>query len=331
MSLFSSIADLLRPAAPPDPEVAAALERVIGMVDPLVRAVPRLEKHLLLGVEHALGYCEGLVSALPGPLEINRQAFAGDPLVHALFATAGDIDEMLGRSQAVRDFLERPECWASDCFCAMLAARRQQKRQFGMAQQGDIIRADVPQEILYFSDQTLIEPCCDIDRIRQRLRAKALESLLQTFNAHVGTLRREREGLRADLSVEHAQLFALQHSPLYSAEEEQAHTRHLAELDSHLRQNAEAMMPENLADALADFLRHPESALSLTPISLRVDRLGIVHHEPSDDSQVQTLEFPELSSRDRRQHIATLVRVSRDEARAAVEKSRDRQKRYIIL
>ena len=79
MSLFSALANLIKPAPPPDPEVAAALDRVIGMVDPLVRAAPQLEKHLLGAVEHALAYCAGLVDALPGPVDINRQAFAQDP------------------------------------------------------------------------------------------------------------------------------------------------------------------------------------------------------------------------------------------------------------
>lgn len=329
MSLISALTDLLKPVPPPDPAVAAALDRVIGMVDPLVRAAPRLERHLLGGVEHALGYCQGLVAALPGPIEINRRSFASDLLVHALFASPGDIEDMLGRSQAVRDFLDRPECWASDCFCAMLAARRQQKRQFGMAQQGNIIRADVPQEIVYFSDQTLIEPCCDLDTTRDRLQAKALESLLQTFNAHVDKLRRERESLRADLSVEHAQLANWQQH--HNVSDEEKHTRHLVELDVQLRQNGEALMPENLIEVLADFLRHPETALSLTPVSICIDRMGIVHDAGHPDDDAQTISFPELSSRDRRQHLATLVRISREEALAAVNRSRDRQKRYIII
>ena len=328
MSFLSAITDLLKPAAPPDPAAAAALDRVIGMVDPLVRAARRLDKHLLGAVEHALGYCQGLVAALPGPIQINRQAFGSDALVHALFATANDIDDMLGRSQAVRDFLEKPECWRSDCFCAMLAARRQQKKHFGMAQQGNIIRADVPQEVLFFSGQTLIEPCCDLDMTRSRLQARALESLLQTFNAHVEALRRERQGLRANLSAEQAQLAAWQHS--HPMAEHDQYTRRLVELDMQLRRDDEALMPENLVELLADFLRHPESALSLTPVSIRIDRLGIVHDANTDDD-AQTISFPELSSRDRRQHLATLVRVSRDEARAAVEKSRNNQQRYIII
>ncbi len=327
MNFLHALADLLKPATPPDPAVAAALDRVIGLVDPLVRAAPRLEKHLLSAVEHALGYCQGLVAALPGPIPINRQAFGSDALVHALFATANDIDEMLGRSQAVRDFLNKPECWASDSFCAMLAARREQKRHFGMAQQGSIIRADVPQEVLYFSSQTLIEPSCELSATRSRLQARALESLLQAFNAHVENLRQERQGLRTNLSVEHAQFQNWHHA--HPNDETTPYTRRLVELDVNLRQHDEALMPENLVELLADFLRHPESALSLTPVSVRIDRMGIVHD--SSDGDAQTITFPELSSRDRRQHLAALVSISREEARAAVEKSRDQQKRFIIV
>jgi len=329
VSLFSAVADLLKPSPPPDPRLQAALDHVIGMVDPLLRAVPNLERQLAPAVEHALGYCAGLVAALPGPVDIDRRAFGADPLIHALFATAGDIDEMLGRCHKLREFLEQAESYAEDYFFAMLAARRQQKKQFGMAQQGDIIRNDVAQEILYFSDQTLVEPATDLEQSRLHLRTKALESLLHSFNAHVDALRRERLSLRSDASVEHAQ-FAAQGK---SMEQHLAdsHTRHLAELDFRLRQNTELLMPEHLADALCDFLRTPESALFLRPVNITVDRLGIVQKTPSDDSSAQTLNFPELISRDRRQHIAMLVRIPRQEALAALEKVRDRQQRYILI
>lgn len=325
MSLF----DFLKPPPPPDPQLQAALDHVIGMVDPLLRVVPNLERQLAPAVAHALAYCAGLVAALPGPVDIDRRAFGADPLIHALFATAGDIDEMLGRCHKLEEFLEQPAGFANEYFFAMLAARRQQKKQFGMAQQGDIIRNDVAQEILFFSDQTLVEPDNDAELTRQRLRTKALESLLHTFNAHVDALRHERQSLRSDASVEHAQ-FATQGKSMEQHLAE-SHTRHLAELDFRLRQNTELLMPEHLAAALCDFLQAPEKALFLRPVNITVDRLGIVQKMPNDDMSAQTLSFPELISRDRRQHIAMLVRIPRQDARAALQRVRDRQHRYILI
>lgn len=329
MSLFSAVADFLKPAPPLDPTVAKALQRVAELTDPVLKLAPDFDKHLAMPVQYALGYCDGLVAALPGPIDINRQAFANDPLVHALFATAGDIDQMLGRSQAVRDFLARPECWESDHFYAMFAARRQQKRQFGMVQRGDVIQNDVPQKILYFSDHTLIEPCCRLELMRQRLRGTAFDSLLRTFRDHVTALRHEREGLRSDVSVERAHLTVL-HGTTPGREIEVC-TRHLAELDGRLREMADSLLPEQLRDSLGDFLQAPELALRLAPCSITVDRLGVVQEEPTDDVSVHTLNFAELTARDKRLHLAMLARISRAEALEAVELVRDQQHRFMLI
>ncbi|MCG2575909.1 hypothetical protein LZ012_02745 [Dechloromonas sp. XY25] len=329
MSLLSAVADFLKPAPPPDPALRKALARVGELVDPLLRLAPGFEHRLGGPLEHALGYCDGLVAALPGPIDINRHAFANDPLVHALFATADDIDQMLGRSQAVRDFLAEPCSWDSDHFYAMFAARRQQKKQLGMEQQGEVIRNDVPQLVLYFSGQTLIEPSCELDNTLHGLRSKAFESLLHTFQAHLQVLRHEREGLRNDVSVERAHLTVLRGSsggPAY-----EVGTRHLAELDAQLRQCAEALLPEHLLDALADYLQAPEAALHLTPVTITVDRLGVVRDEGADDLNAHTLKFPELTARDRRLHLAMLARISRDEALEAVERVRDQQHRFMLI
>lgn len=329
MSLFSALSDLLRPAPPPPPEVGAALARVGELVDPLLRSVGSFETRLAEPVGHALDYCERLVGTLPGPLEISHRAFANDPLVHALFATADDIPQMLGRSQAIRDFLEQPYSHEADHFYAMFAARRQEKHQLGLAQQGELIRNDVPQTVLYFSSQTLIEPNCQLDSTRHGLRDKAFDSLLHTFHAHVEALRHERDGLRSDLAQQRSHLARLGGSG--NSPEKSVATRQLAELDQQLRVAAESLMPEHLLPALADYLSCPECALRLTPVSITVDRLGVVHDRDSEDINVHTLNFPELTARDRRLHLATLARIERAEAQAAVERVRDQQHRFIIL
>jgi hypothetical protein len=328
VSLLSAVADFLKPAPLPEPHLARTLRQVAEWVDPVLRNAAHFDHRLAAPVAHALGYCDGLVAALPGPIDIDRQAFVRDPLVHALFATAGDIEQMLGRSQAVRDFLACPACWEADHFYALLVARRQQKKRLGMRQHGELIENDVPQLVLYFSDHSLIEPNCDLALTRERLRCRGLESLLQTFQEHLDALRHEREGLRADVSVERAHLTVLRGTT--AGREVEVHTRHLAELDGRLRQIAESLMPDPLLDALGDFLRAPEPALSLAPFSITVDRLGVVS-DLAGDSNVHTLHFPELSTRDQRLHLAMLARISRDEALEAVEAVRDQQHRFMLI
>ena len=329
MSLISSIADFLKPVPAPAPQVQKALDRIAELVDPLLKSASGFERQLALPVEHALGYCEGLVDALPGPIDINRQSFADDPLVHALFATADDIDQMLGHSQAVRDFLAEPHSYEDDCFHALFAARRQEKKQFGIARQGDVLRNDVSQQVVYFSSHTLVEPSCDLATTRRNLRCRALESLLQTFHEHVESLRSEREGLRADAALKRGHLTVLRgKSP---GPEYQTRTRQLADLDARLRETAASLMPDQLLAALADYLRQPEASLRLSPVSITVDRLGIVNDQAEDDSNVHTLDFPEFHGRDKRSYMAILARVRRDEAQAAVDLVHDQSRRYMII
>ena len=329
MSLFSAVSDFLKPTPPLSPAVEKALLLVGELVSPQLKSASGFEQKLAGPIEYALGYCDGLISALPGPIDVNRRSFSNDPLVHALFATAHDIDQMLGRSQAVRDYLAEPACWESEYFYALFAARRMQKKQLGMSVQGSVVQSDVPQIVIYFSDQTLIQPNCSLETTLQHLRANALDSLLKTFHDHVEALRAEREGLRADLSVERAHLTVLRGKT--PGNEHAVHTRHLEELDQRLRQSAESLMPDQLVEALAEFLHAPESSLALTPVTITVDRLGIVSDNGSDDANVHTLDFPELSARDKRHYLVILARISRDEALEAVEMVRDQQHRFMLI
>ncbi len=325
MGLLSAIAGLLQREPPADAPTRAALARIAELVDPLLRAAPDFDQRLEAPVHHALAYCDQLVASLPGPHAIDARAFASDPLVHALFATADDIRVMLGRSQAVRDFLADPASRDSDSFYALLAARRREKKQIGMALQGETVQTGVPQTVLYFADHTLVEPRCELDDARHALRSAAFDSLLRNFHAHLEGLRLEREEARGDSARERAHLALLRGQtpgPEYAV-----HTRRLAELDAHLRAVASSLEADPLVRALAEFLLAPELSLALRPFSVAVDRQGVV----AAPGFGETLRFPELAARDQRLYLVMLVRVERKEAAAAVASVLDFRHRFVII
>lgn len=327
MNPLTAIGRLFAARPAPDPEVRRALARVLEIVDPLLAAAPGLEDKLAAPLAHALGYCAGLVDALPGPIDISRQAFGSDPLVHTLFATADDIGHMLGASQAVHDHLADSACLASDHFYALLAARRHEKHQLGMALAGEVIHAEVPQTVVYFADHALVEPHCELAATRERLRDAALASLLKSFHAHVEALRLEKESLAADAAAARAHM-GVPHGHEQCGGPALA-TRRFAELDSHLRSLAESLMPEQLEAALAAFLQQPEMSLHLCDVTLRVDRLGVIAKPDSTDAV--SISFPELCGRDRRRHFVMLARIDREEARQALESALERQRRFLFI
>jgi hypothetical protein len=312
--------DWLKPSPAPDAATRALIERAATLVDPLIRQVSGHEKKLLPAVRRADGYCADIAARIPGPFEISRSAFAADPMVHALFGSADDIEAMLAKSQCVREQLHEALLLHGQC-CALLGMRHREKSGFGVALQGEMVRSDVPQKTLYFSDHTLAEPSPDPEAARLRLRATLFDGLLKSFAAHVADVRAERDEIyRAE---------AIARARVRGGEDDLAHTRRLENLDERLRASADALQPDRLLETLAAALSDPTPYLRLDPVSIAVDRAGVITGTGTEGSG-ETLHFAELTARDQRRWVVILARIERDEVRRALERF-ESARRYIVI
>ncbi len=326
MGILTNLTGWLRsPAA--DEHTQQTIERAIDRVDPRLRVVSSYQRKLVPAVRHALDYCDGLVQEIPGPIDIDIHAFASDPMVHAFFASPDDIGRMIGTSREVRQFVTDPGNLAADDFFAMIGMRRKEKTVFGLAQQGDLIRDDVPQRLLYFADHTLRELSPDITGTRHGLRESAFDSLAESFAAHLEALRREKIDLKTAWEQERG--FA-RSAGAQAALEADAHEHRKFEIEAGLREMTSSLEPAHVLEALVAWLFDPEPRLHLVPTSVSVDRLGVLSKPAADDPDVRTLNFPELVGRDRRRWIVLLARISRAAAMQALEESRDPH-RYVII
>lgn len=288
------------------------------------------ERRLKVPIQVALQYCDELVTSLPGRIDINRRAFSLDPLVHAFFATPQDIEEMLGRSQTLREYLSDPKSHGSEHFHALFAARRREKRAMGLALQGEMLRQDVPQTLLYFSSHTLTAVAADLQATRRMLSTAAFDSLLKSFFAQADAIRQERQGLQGECDLQRARLKGLPGGTGTSVIAE--HQKKLTGLELGILNMTASLQPDHLVDALASFLSKPELALRLEPVKVQVDRNGVIADSlnavPGQDG---SLSFPELVGRDRRRYVVILARIPRDEAEQAVAKILDQQRRFILI
>lgn len=303
-----------------------AIERAVTTVDPLLKTVSGYERRLAPAVRHALAYCEGLVAAVPGPIEVNSRAFAADPLVHALFATAGDVGATLGKSRAVKAFMAEPAHALADEFYALLGMRRFEKKVMGMSVHGDMVCADTPQKLLYFSDHTLRELSPDIEETRRGLKLAAFDSLATSFASEVAEGRSARQDLHNQWDMQRA----LAARPHQAAAPVAEYAQRSAELEEQLRQATATLSPERLVERLAAWLAAPEVHLHLDPTTVSVDRMGVMVDAASTAEQVSTLSFPELIGRDRRHWIVLIARIPRQEALRGIE-LQQADSRYIII
>jgi hypothetical protein len=321
MAITMGLFDWLKPPPPIDTATQALIERAVVTVDPLIKQVGGYERKLLPAVQHAINYCDDIAARIPGPFEISRAAFAADPMVHALFGSADHIEEMLARSQCVRDHLLELSLATGQC-CALLGMRHREKSGFGVELTGEIVRMDVPQKTLYFSDHTLAEPSRDVAAARRRLSKLLYDGFLKGFAAHVDEVRTERDGLHRDQAIAHA--------CVRSGNDAETHTRRLETLREQLRATSDALQPEQLLDTLVASLADPEPHLRLDPVSISVDHAGVITGMGGHDDVGKTLHFAELTTRDQRRWVVILASIERDEARRALERF-DTARRYIVI
>jgi hypothetical protein len=259
------------------------------------------------------GHCAAVAASIPGPVEVGARAFAADPLVHALFATPGDISDMLGKSREVREFFADPVNAGRDEFFGLLGMRQRYKAVAGVALNGDVVQHGVPQRLLYFADHTLGELGSGHELTRRRLQDAAFDGLARGFAHCVEELRQEHHEARTAWQMERASV----------GERRQ-------ELEERQRLAIASLAPEKLLDAFAEWLAASEQRLYLKPTEVTVDRMGVISPTAATGDGCSTLNFPELVARDRRQWIVLVARISREDAREALERQQQAN-RYLLI
>lgn len=316
MGILYRLGHWLGPRPALDAATRQAVERAVDSVDPLLRTVSGYERKLAPVVSSALRYCAELAANVPGPVEINQRSFSIDPLIHAMFATPGDISEMLGRSRELREFIADPAQSGADELFALLGMRQREKAVMGMRLEGGVLQNDVPQRLLYFSDHTLGELGSEHRVTRQRLQMTAFDGLVQGFAHCVAELRQERLDARTAWSMARAG------GPVLG-ERRQI-------LEERQRQAVASLVPNRLLQALIDWLTAPQERLYLKPTAVMVDRMGVISREPQSGSSFSTLNYPELVGRDRRQWVVLVARISRQDAQDALARQ-EQANRYLII
>lgn len=312
MGLFS----WFKAPSPTSPELAARAESVAAAVAPHFPAVRDHLPRLMPAIAAAWRHCREIAARIPGPLAIDRAAFANDPLIHALFPTVEDIAAMLGKSQCVRENYPRLALHGDSCH-ALLGLRLAEKRDLGWVEQNGQLVADSMRRLVYFTDHTLSEPAAEEAQTRLRVAERLFTGLLAEFNAQCESLRQEIEALRVEAE------FARARRRRGIDDGNQGSASH-----DELAQRLAQLTPQQLADRLEQTLHAASERLRLTPLTLHVDRSGMVR-ELADDATT-TIELARLRGRDRRQWIVFIVAIRHDEIRAALERFAAAN-RYIVI
>jgi len=300
--------------------IHSAIERVVDGTDPRLRAVRNYQRKLRGAVEQAIEFVVAFVDTFPTAIELSRRSFTTDPRVRALFASPKQLRETISFSQGMLSYLQKNPGPLPETLYAVLVVERVEKNVFGMDLQGDLMRRDVAQTVVNFTDPRVSLPTDDAAESRRDAMNRIFDYLVEIALQRLASTRRRKQQLEQQqrhLLQKKAQLYkesTLALEPLTElrvpeAPDAGALEKQLQTIEAELtRIRINSATIENHLAKVASTLREPEKYLRLERVNLHLNHMNV--KMPSDSAHnTNALELDEIVLRqDARRFTMQFVR-----------------------
>jgi hypothetical protein len=323
MGFFDRLFGSKRSDAQRDEDVDQMVQRVIAL-SPRLRLAQGHQARLEAAVAKAAVHLRELVAAFPAPRKVSPASWSSDPYVRAFFAAADDIGPVLGRSEELRAFFDQQP--GQQHAFAVVGMALTERRTLGVEQDGDVMRSDVAQTTLSFSDHQ-IRVCGPADEgLRQAIVHRMVDQLAIEALARISADSDRREVLEQEraLLATRVRLLERQGAGMasFTGGEERGDAGEVERLRARLEENekdlhaigprAEALQRQ--LDAVCEVFAEAGSKVRVTARRVRLSRMNVVlpEHgtEHGDALDLDTARVPGDPPRER---AFALVRLSRND------------------
>jgi len=312
-SIFTT--EARQPGAPDETLIQAATERVVDGTDPRLRAMGGYRKKMRAAVAHSVEYVVSLVDALPAAAEISRKSFVSDARLRALFVSADQLQETVSDCREIQDFLQRAAL--PDKIYCLLSLERSEKTVFGMALQGDVLRREVSQTVINFSDRRVVGVSGSEQDTRWELKKRAFDHLIQTALQRIVTARDSKQKLQQQRLLLQSKLKAMQAGnrglePLLKPAQAppadlNAIEKQIADIEAELLAlPADSTTLDGYLGIICATLNEPQTYLRLDRFTLALDSTG-VKRTAATDTQATRLTLDEVVGEDDDQRRVILL------------------------
>lgn len=296
MGLFGQLFG--HPQTKDEPGLLAAIERAINGVEPLIKQTRGYRGIYRKSVATALEYANSLAASVPGPVVVNRETYAKDPFIHALFPSVDTVMEAFCASMAVRDYY-RDSPHTSELY-ALMGMRRVEKNIIGMELADEIIQRDVVQKVIYFSNHTIENLAPTEKQTRELIALSFFDKLVGKVKIRVEARKQERQSLLQEKDKLTSRLRAA------NAQTRPALQEKLSQMLARMQSTAGSLDLRNYIEDFEAVLLNPQQHLRLNQVPIALDSMGI-SRDSADTNQDKVVLFSELVDFDRRNWTVTLV------------------------
>jgi len=284
--------------------IRKAVDYVVDNTFPNMRVIPGYAKRLRQSAAISFEYIDQLLNVVPESFECSRETFIHDPRVNAFFVNPNHLCEVFSTSAELREFFQENP-FVEECYL-LLCMHKSERRQLGIAIQGDKLQRDVEQVAVNFADHQIIAPNTSEEGSRRGLKCCIFRGLVEYIRYQGLAAKSRLTELNNQRHLLHTRLN--HHNAPEQAEEVR---REIAEVEAQL-----AAMKPSLTDVtdylnfVDHILRHPEEFISASQYPLTLNRLGIKQEKPAN-GPVNQLILSEIDVARKGPRIAALVHFPR--------------------
>jgi len=256
--------------------VLNTLESVVDGTDSKIRLVPGYKKKLQGSIHYSLEFADDLVNQIPMAVEVSSSTFTSDPYVNAFFTNVTDLQSIFSHSSEVQDYMEGCHDNNARC-CALLCMHREEKTVMGMELSGNMMKKDVMQTAVSFSDHRVYSPAPSETETREGLKNCLFQGLVTNALERIVQLRLASHQLQNRRQVLHARL---RRHRQQTGKVSQG-TRTIEKTNLELKKIEEEMLhaplltPQILLQQVLEVFSKPDDFVQVRKLQLRLNKMGI--------------------------------------------------------
>jgi hypothetical protein len=298
-------------------DVLSAIEKVVDGTDSRIRLVNSYKKKLQDGVVTALDFIDERVARIPGALEISSRSFISDPYVNAFFVNINDLQNVFSHSSEIRDFIEvYGELENLQC-CCLLCMQKTERSTLGMELSGEILKKDVQQTAVSFSDHRIYSPAPTEAAARDGLKECLLGGLITNALERIMRAKVENNRLQSDRQMLYVKLRHLEYKAKNTTMGLREHADTTAEITHTLERirivedklmSIRSVTPQESLNYVNNLLKGPENYIRFKKSTLKLDKMGIVIDDNSS-RPCNLLHLTEVVIGEEQPRVVTLAQI----------------------
>jgi hypothetical protein len=279
------------------------------------------QKKLEGAISRSLEYTDDLIDQIPEAIEVSANTFVSDPHVNAFFVNVSDLQTVFSHSSEVREFMEgfssvdTPQC------CALLCMQKSEKTVLGVELAGDMLKRDVRQTAVSFSDHRIYSPTPSEAETREGLKQCLFGGLVTNALEHIVQLRLASHRLKKQRQMLQATLRRYRHNkggaeqnaqPAAEVTKEIEEIRQTLSMIEEQLKNTHPVTPRESLEQVNAVLSRPDKFVRFKQCSLRLNKMGI-KIEADSRQPCNEIRLAEVEIGDELPRVVTLAKFPRDE------------------